>query len=143
MTDRQRICVLTLSGVLVLGVLAIKSFSNSWFENRPPLELNGRPALVFFTLLEGCECEMSVVSAAETQLSDWSLSQTGGIPLLRVDFRQRPDLAQQYGVARAPALVMLDGSGQVAWKQDVGLCDDAPLDLAQVEVQVRKLLEAP
>lgn len=143
MTDRQRVFVLTLFGVLIVGLLAIKLFKGGWFMHRLPLELNGQPALVFFTLSEGCECEMSVVIAAETQLIHWSLPHTGSISLLRVDFSLRPDLAQQYGVARAPALVLLDGLGQVAWKQDVGLSDNAPLDLAQAEVQARQLLEIP
>jgi len=63
--------------------------------------------------------------------------------VIRVDFDRRPDLARQYGVARAPALVLLDSQGQVVWKQDVGLSDKVPLDLNQVEVQIEVLAQNP
>ena len=68
---------LPLFGMLVLAVLATKLLNGGWFQPRKPLELDGKPALVFFTLAEGCECEMSVVNAAEAQLRGWSLPQTG------------------------------------------------------------------
>lgn len=142
-TGRQRGFVLVLFGVLVLAVLAVKASSDGWFDPRTSLGTNNQPALVFFTLAEGCDCEMSVVTAAEAQLTGWSLLQAGEAALLRVDFRRRPDLARQYGVARAPALVLLDASGQVVWKQDLGLSDDAPLDLVQAEAQTRQLLDIP
>jgi hypothetical protein len=63
-----------------------------------------------------------------------------GLPVLRVDFSRRPDLVRQYGVARAPALVLLDAQGQVVWKQDVGLSDEAPLDLVLAQSQVESLI---
>jgi len=50
-------------------------------------------------------------------------------------------LAQQYGIARAPALDLLDTEGQVFWKQDVGLSDEAPLDLDAAETQIGDLFE--
>jgi hypothetical protein len=56
-----------------------------------------------------------------------------------VDSNRRPDLARQYGVARAAALVLLDGRGEVVWKQDVGLNDEAPLDLSQAQSQIEGL----
>ena len=139
MKDRRRIGVLMVFGVLVFAVLAIKSFNDGWFEPQIPLELNGRPALVFFMLGRGCECQMSVVRSAEAQLAAWQVAQDKTIPIFWVDFSRRPDLTNQYGVARAPALVLLDESGQVIWKQDVGLSDEAPLDLEQAKDQVERL----
>ena len=123
-----------------MAVVAIKSFNDGWFEPQTPLALNGQPALVFFTLGRGCECQMKVVRAAETQMAAWPVMIDGVMPVLRVDFSRRPDLANQYDVARAPALVLLDSLGQVVWKQDVGLSDDAPLDLVQAQNQVETLL---
>jgi hypothetical protein len=84
---------------------------------------------------------MSVVNAAEAQLDTWSILDETGIPLLHVDFSRRPDLARQYGVARAPALVLLDTQGLVVWKQDVGLSDEAPLDLDTAGSQIDHLLD--
>jgi len=137
---RRRIMAWMLFGVVVLAVLAIKSFNDGWFEPKIPLELNGQPALVFFTLGRGCDCQMTVIRSAEAQLASWKIPDETGVLLLRVDFSRRPDLARQYSVARAPALVLLDGLGQVVWKQDLGLSDEAPLDLEQAKDQVELLL---
>jgi hypothetical protein len=141
--DRRRTGVLMLFGVLLMAVLAIKSFNDGWFEPKIPLELNGQPALVFFMLGRGCDCQMTVIRSAEAQLAGWQVAQDEAIPILRVDFSRRPDLARQYSVARAPALVLLDGLGQVVWKQDLGLSDEAPLDLEQAKDQVDTLVKKP
>jgi len=140
---RRRIMAWMLFGVVVLAVLAIKSFNDGWFEPKIPLELNGQPALVFFTLGRGCDCQMTVIRSAEAQLASWKIPDETGVLLLRVDFSRRPDLARQYSVARAPALVLLDGLGQVVWKQDLGLSDEAPLDLEQAKDQVDTLVKKP
>ena len=140
LNDRRRIMALMLFGVIVLALLAIKSFNDGWFEPKTPLALNGEPALVFFTLGRGCECQMVVVQGAEAQLAVWPIALEEQIPILRVDYNRRPDLAKQYSVARAPALVLLDAHGEVVWKQDLGLSDEAPLDLIQAQIQVEALL---
>jgi hypothetical protein len=114
-----------------------------WFTHRQPLNLNGQPALVFFTLGRGCECQMTVIASAEAQIAAWDVPGEAGLPVLRVDFSRRPDLVRQYGVARAPALVLLDAQGQVVWKQDVGLSDEAPLDLATCQARMTILGQDP
>jgi len=63
------------------------------------------------------------------------------LPLHRVDFERRRDLANQFGVARAPALVLVNAEGQVVWKQDEGLSDESPLDLNQAERQIEAQIE--
>jgi len=83
---------------------------------------------------------MTVVQSAEQQLAAWQLPEASGLNVIRLDFNRRPDLARQYGVARAPSLVLLDASGEVAWKQVVGLSDEAPLDLIQAKSQIEALL---
>jgi hypothetical protein len=140
LTDRRRIVGLVLFCAMVMALLVIKSFNDGWFEAHTPLDLNGQPGLVFFTLGRGCECQMRVVRAAEGQLATWSVTRDGAIPIFRVDYSRRPDLARQYDVARAPALVLLDATGNVTWKQDVALSDDIPLDLYQAQSQVDVLL---
>ena len=139
-TTRNRLMVLILFGVLVIAILAIKSFNDGWIEPQTPLEVTGQPMLVFFTLSEGCECQMVVVRSAEAQLAAWPFMQTGAFSLQRVDYDRRPDMVMQYNVARAPALVLLDAAGQVVWKQDLGLSDEAPLDLDQARSQIEALL---
>ena len=44
------------------------------------------------------------------------VSAVGDETLLRVDFEQRPDLAEHFDIARAPALVLLDTDGQIVWR---------------------------
>ena len=140
LADRRRAGILIIFGSVVLALLVIKSFNDGWFEPQTPLALNDQPALVFFTLGRGCECQMIVIRNAEAQLAAWPLLEQETIPLLRVDFSRRPDLVKQYNVALSPALVLLDAQGQVVWKQDLGLSDEAPLDLAAAESQVKALL---
>lgn len=139
LVDRRRAGTLIIFGSVVLALLVIKSFNDGWFEPQTPLALNGQPALVFFTLGRGCECQMLVIRNAEAQLAAWPLLEQETIPLLRVDFSRRPDLVKPYNVARAPALVLLDAQGQVVWKQDLGLSDEAPLDLIEAERQIGAL----
>ena len=126
---------------LIIVTLVFKAVQEGWFEPRLPLELNDRPALVFFTLSNGCECQMKVVLHAEAQMADWKLPEDLGLNVIRVDFDLRPDLAEEYGAARAPALLLLNSKGQVVWKQDVGLSDETPLDLDQAQKKIETLMQ--
>ncbi|OGO64548.1 MAG: hypothetical protein A2029_15980 [Chloroflexi bacterium RBG_19FT_COMBO_47_9] len=140
LANRRRMIAWMLFGVVVMAVISIKSFNDGWFEPKTPLALNGEPALVFLTLGRGCECQMKVVRSAEAQLASWSVTLDGQISVFRVDFSRRPDLARQFDIARAPALVLLDSNGEVVWKQDVGLSDEAPLDLASANLQIESII---
>jgi len=131
--------LLVVAGLFVGGV-ALKAVQDGWFAPHPPMDLHGRPALVMFTLDRGCECQMQVVRSAEAQLAAWKLPSGFGLNVIHVDSNRRPDLTAQYGVARAPALVLLDARGEVVWKQDVGLSDNAPLDLSQAQSQIEALV---
>jgi hypothetical protein len=141
--NRRRITVCILFIAVVLATLVIKSFNEGWFEPKTRLALNDQPALIFFTLEHGCECQMLVVHNAEAQLTQWPVVLEQQIPIFRVDFSRRPDLARQYGVRRAPALVLLDEVGQIVWKQDEGMSDEIPFNLGQAEMQVNTLLGIP
>jgi hypothetical protein len=136
LADRRRMMALMIFGMVVLAVITIKSINGGWFVPQMPLKLNGQPALVFFTLGRGCECQMLVIRNAEAQLAAWPVVLEEQIPILRVDFSRRPDLARQYGVRRAPALVLVNAEGEMVWKQDVGLSDGAPFDLISAEVNL-------
>lgn len=142
LADRKRVMVLVLFSVALMTIAVIKSFNKGWFEPKGPLEFDGRPALIFFTLGRGCVCQMLIVRNAETQLAEWLAALEDQVLIFRVDFDRRSDLAQQYGVRRAPALVLLDSVGRVVWKQDVGLSDEAPFNLAAAEVLFRQMQES-
>src|SRR3972149_1128265 len=89
--DRKRMAALVLYGALVMAVLVIKSFNDGWFEPQTPLELIDHPALVFFTLGRGCECQMKVVLNAEAQIAAWEVPGESGLPVLRGVFSRWSD----------------------------------------------------
>lgn len=115
--------------------LELKAVQLGWFTPRPPLELDGKPVLLFFNKSRGCECELLVYNNANAQMDDW----IAPLRVIHIDLDHRPDLARQYGVIRAPTLVLLDAEGQAVWMQDEGLSDESPLDLNQVERQIEAL----
>jgi hypothetical protein len=128
--------------VFLLGLaftLGAKAVQLGWFAPRPPLELDGEPALLFFNKARGCECELFVYNNAAAQMDVWNTS----LRIVNIDLDHRPDLAQQYDVIRAPTLVLLNAEGQVVWKQDEGLSDESPLDLNQAERQIEALTINP
>jgi hypothetical protein len=140
MNSKPRALSLLLFVIAVLGVLGFKAVHQGWFVAQPQLELNSQPALLFFTLSEGCNCQMVIIRRAATQIAFWELPEHLAINIIRIDFSLQPDLARYYDVARAPALVLLDAQGQAVWKQDVGLSDEKPLDLIQAQSQIEGLL---
>jgi len=140
MKQRIRVLCLLVFVVLVLGVLGLKAARQGWFAVHLPLELNGQPALLFFTLSDGCDCQMKVIRSAATQIAFWEPSEHLRIYIIWIDFDQRPDLVDYYHVDRAPALVLLDSNGEVFWMQDDPQSDGKPFDMAEVENQITSLL---
>jgi hypothetical protein len=135
--SRKFIWILFLIALIL--TLGLKAAQLGWFNPRPPLELDGKPALLFFNKSRGCECELSVYNNANAQMDGWNAR----VQVIRIDVDHRPDLAQQYEVIRAPALVLLNAKGQATWKQDEGLSDESPLDLKQAESQVEAMTVNP
>lgn len=140
MKRRVRVLILFLFVLAVLVVLGFKAVDQSWFVDRLHLELNNQPGLLFFTLSDGCPCQMVIIRRAATQVAFWELPEHLAINIIRIDFDQQPEIARYYDVARAPALVLLDAQGQVVWKQDIGLNDEKPLDLITAQEQIEALL---
>lgn len=119
--------------------LGLKATQLSWFTLHLPLELTGEPTLLFFNKARGCECELFVYNNANTQMDIWNAP----VCIIRIDMDHRPDLARQYKVTRAPALVLVNAKGHVVWKQDEGVSDASPLDLNQAECQIEALTINP
>lgn len=140
MDNRQRYLILLIVICAAIAVVGIKAFQSGWFESHRPLELNGKPALLFFNVSKGCECQMVVSNNANDQIASWSEEARRGIPVIKIDIERRPDLAGQYGVYRGPALLLLDSQGQLMWVQDYSIKDDLPLDLNQFEVEIQSLV---
>ena len=128
--------VLLLAFALILGVKAVQL---GWFIPKPPLVLNNQPALLFFNNDRGCECALSVYRNANAQLSAWPEENHAGIPIIPINIERRLDLAQEYQVIRAPALLLLDYTGQIFWRQDEVITDEFPFDLKLLESQIEIL----
>jgi len=129
--------------IFFLAALALtfglKAVQLGWFNLRPPLELDGELVLLFFNKSRGCECELFVYDNAKAQMDVWN----SPVRVIRIDIDRRPDLARDYNIIRAPSLVLVNGVGQVVWKQDEGLSDESPLDLNQAERQIEALTVNP
>jgi hypothetical protein len=127
--------------VIFLASLALtfgmKAVQLGWFNPRPPLELDGKPALLFFNKSRGCECELFVYNNAKAQMDVWN----SPVRVIRIDMDRRSDLARQYDVSRAPTLVLLNAESEIVWRQDEGLSDESPLDLDQAERQIEAVMK--
>jgi hypothetical protein len=105
---------LFLTGVILL-LLALKQMP-SFVTAGPPLPLDNRPALLFFNSEEGCECVLDLYVLADTVVDGWPAGARGNIPVHRILVEERPDLQRRYKVARPPELLLLDGGGDVVWR---------------------------
>jgi len=125
--------------LVVALILGAKALQLDWFTPKLPLDLNNQPALLFFNNDRGCECALFVYRNADAQLSAWPEENHVGIPIIPINLERRPDLAQQYQVIRAPALLLLDSAGQILWRQDEVISDEFPFDLKTLESQIELL----
>jgi hypothetical protein len=105
---------LFLAGVILL-LLAAKQMPG-FITAGPPLPLDNRPALLFFNSEEGCECVLDFYVLADKVVDGWPLGARENIPVHRILVEERPDLQRRYQVARPPELLLLDGSGDVVWR---------------------------
>jgi hypothetical protein len=140
---RGKLCfwgLLTLAAAAI-AIVGTRATHEGWFTYRLPLDLQGRPTLLFFTLSQGCPCQMRVVRGAEAQIAGWSEAHRGGLPVIRIDLIERRDLGEQFGITRAPALVLVDWHERVVWRQDEAISDESPLDLAQAEARIERFLD--
>jgi hypothetical protein len=91
----RRTVILVLWISLVGVILGIKALSMGWFTRQQPLELNGQPALLFFNLARGCECQLVVARNADAQVAAWPENSRAGIPIHAYALERRRDLARQ------------------------------------------------
>jgi len=136
--NRKWIGLAALAAALI--VLGAKGIQQGWFAPRPPLELGGRPALLFFNNDRGCECVLVVYQRADAQIANWSPADRGDVPLHRINLEQRPDMARQHHIVRAPTLLLLDGEGKEIWRQDEITSDWRIFDLERFEEEILVLL---
>ena len=124
----------------VLIVLFLKGMSEGWFSSRQQLVLEGKPVLLFFNSYKGCECELVVYEAAELQIQNWAEEKRGGIEVMIFNLDRRADLKKQFGIVRAPTLILLNGAGDIILKQEEGISDTEPLNLSLFEKRIFEAL---
>jgi len=139
---KYRIRILCLLGFvfLVVGVLSLKAGQEGWFANPSPLELDSQPVLLFFTLSDGCVCQMKIIGSAASQIAFWEPPNHPDINIMWIYFDQEPEIVKYYHVERAPTIVLLDSDGEVYWMQGELQLEGQPFDMAEIEEQVESLL---
>lgn len=129
--------------LLSIAVLGYKAVDREWFQIRSKdggLQLNDRPALLFFNSYIGCECYRAVYRAAEVQISTWSEEDRMGVPVITIDLDRRSELRKQYEVVRAPTLILVDSAGKIVHRQSDVVSDANPLDLETFEKIIQEML---
>jgi hypothetical protein len=129
--------------VAMAAVLGVKSMKASFVLPGPPLVTGSQPLLLFFNNEEGCECVLPLYARADEIIADWPSDRHGEIEIKRFVLDERPDLQRQYGVERAPMLLLLDAGGQVMWREWGVASNPNVFDLAAVEEQINLLVAAP
>jgi len=125
----------------LLAIMAFKVYDEGWLLPRTPLELNGKPAVLFYNRHKGCECALIVYRAADRQVQGWTEEDRRGVQLVRIDLDRRPDLGTQYGIMRAPSLLLLNADGSVLFQQTEIVHDNEPLDLPAFGEKMAEVLD--
>jgi hypothetical protein len=120
---------------MILILVGIKLALNTSLLRGTPLKQSGLPAVLFFNIADPCDCIRDLVSQAEAQIADWQ-PHNGNISLVRLNIGANLDLEAKYDVFRAPALILLDASGQIAWRQDYPLIEGGPFKLDELEAVI-------
>ncbi|MEW5873482.1 MAG: hypothetical protein AB1894_29760 [Chloroflexota bacterium] len=139
MNPNQRKIILLGALGLFLIVFAIKLSVELFAAADASPGSEARPLVLFFNEDEPCECMQDLTRRAEVQMVNWPEARRGGIPVLRLAFRQQRDLELKYKVFRAPCLVLLDAQDQVAWRQDYPLIEGGPFRLDELEAAIAEM----
>jgi hypothetical protein len=126
--------------LVILLVLAYKSYDDGWFLPRKPIILNDQPAVLFFNRHKGCDCARVVYYAAARQMREWPEAQHLGVQLIQVDLDRQPYLGEQFDVARAPALLLIDAAGNIKYRQEEVVTDLEPMNLPLLEQNIREVV---
>lgn len=137
---QKRLLLLVIASIF-LALLGYKSYDDGWFLPRVPLNLDDQPAVIFFNRHKGCACAVVVYDAAAHQIATWPEAQRYGVRLIQIDLDCRPDLGTQFGITRAPTLVLIDHAGEIIYQQHETVTDLAPLDLLALEVVLREMTD--
>lgn len=121
--------------LLVLGLKTMPGFVAAG----PPLELDNRPALLFFNSEEGCECVLDFYEQADAVIAAWPAGVRQNVPVHRILLEERADLQRQYKVDRPPILILLDVEGRERWRDRGVASNPQVFKLEACEETIEKL----
>ncbi|MFW5943449.1 MAG: TlpA family protein disulfide reductase [Chloroflexota bacterium] len=124
--------------LLLLGLKAMPGFVAAG----PPLELDNRPAFLFFNSEEGCDCVIEFYEKADAVMAAWPSDAREDIPVHRILLEERPDLQRQYKVDRPPTLILLDAEGREIWR-DRGVASNPQVFKLEACAQAIQALNLP
>lgn len=124
---------------LILIFLGIKFTIQRMSGQVITLIQNGTPVLLFYNIAEPCQCSRELVARANTQIVMWPEERRGGVKLVRLNFGEDREMEAKYKVFRAPALVLLDGGGEIVWRQDYPLSEGDPFKIEELEAALAEL----
>lgn len=138
---KPKLIILGSTFILILTILVIKGLMEGWFSPRTPLDFHQQPAILFFNQTKGCECAVKVYQAAANQVVNWPEENRRGVQLFSFDINQRPDLVAHYQIIRAPAIILVDRTGKISFRQDEAVSDITPLRLQFLEKKILEVLD--
>lgn len=83
---------------------------------------------------------MVVYRNADWQILEWKPDQRAKIPIFRLNIEKCHDAARQYQIIMAPALLLIDQEGAIAYRQNFSVSDENPLDLLTFEAKINDLV---
>lgn len=124
---------------LVLIVLGLKSMPVFFQAAGQQSNINDKPAVLFFSLDDPCECMVELIERAEQQMKNWPIEQRDGLRVIRIAMDQRKDLEAKFKVFRAPSLLLVDVQDRVVWRQDYPLIEGGPFKLEELEAAIAEM----
>lgn len=134
--------------LLVVSLLGWLAWQRGWLQSpqqrkltQMGLRLDNKPALLFFNNYSLCPSRREGFRAIDVQVMSWPEAARGGVPVISLDPARSEAAAEYYEINSLPALLLVDGQGQVLERQDglsLGL-NVTLLDLAPFEARIRSL----
>jgi len=90
-TQKRAAIILGVLG-LILIVIGVKYMPVFLAVANSPAGLDQRPAILFFTEDDPCECMVEIVAQADEQMAGWSVGHPHSLPIVRIDMERRLDL---------------------------------------------------
>jgi hypothetical protein len=124
---------------LALIILSVKLAFDLYASAQVEIDLNDKPALLYITDENPCDCAKRMIAEADYQIKNWSEPQRMEVPLIQISLGNHPDLEAKYDIFRAPTLILLDAREKIFHRQDYPLMGGRPFNLQEFEAKLEEL----